>query len=164
MNALPDGSRAWRRRLLGGAGAALLAGTASAQPLAQQLAMTQNAGAGQETAGAVPALYTAAQAATGADKFAANCALCHGKKLQGRVGPALTGPNFASAKANFKVSDVFLFLSRQMPAQQPGSLPKQDYVDIMAFLLQQNGYPAGGVPLTEAAAASSTVPLLYHGK
>jgi len=114
-------------------------------------------------AGNVPALYTAAQATTGMGKFIGNCAMCHGAKLQGISGPSLKGPNFASDKANFSVSDVFTIVSQNMPATNPGSLEHDDYVEIMAYLLQQNGYPAGSTALTFDGASQSKVPLRYHG-
>jgi mono/diheme cytochrome c family protein len=114
-------------------------------------------------AGSVPALYTAAQATTGMGKFIGNCAMCHGAKLQGISGPSLKGPNFASEKANFSVSDVFTIVSQNMPATNPGSLEHDDYVEIMAYLLQENGYPAGSIALTFDTASQSKVPLRYHG-
>jgi polar amino acid transport system substrate-binding protein len=135
------------------AGAVLLHGAASA-------ATAQPA----VPAHAAPALFTTAQAASGAGKYADNCEQCHGTHLEGRAGPALTGPNFASAKASLKVSDIFTFILQNMPATQPGSLPKQDYVEIMAFLLQQNGYQPGTAKLTASIASTSKVPLLYQGK
>ena len=49
------------------------------------------------------------------------------------------------------------------PRPAPGSLEHADYEQIMAFLLQQNGYPAGGSALVFDSAAASKVPLLYHG-
>ena len=113
---------------------------------------------------AVPALYTAAQAAAGMGKFLGNCGMCHGAKLQGLSGPSLKGPNFASEKADFSVSDVFTIVAQNMPATNPGSLEHDDYVDIMAYLLQQNGYPAGATALTFDGASQSKVPLRYHGK
>jgi mono/diheme cytochrome c family protein len=113
--------------------------------------------------GTLPALYTAAQAEAGHAKFIGNCQMCHGAKLQGISGPALKGPNFASAKSAFTVGEVFTIVSQNMPASQPGTLPHDDYVDIMAFLLQQNGYPAGATPLTFAGAGASKVALLWHG-
>ncbi len=115
-------------------------------------------------AGDVPALYTAAQASAGLGKFLGNCGMCHGAKLQGMSGPSLKGPNFASDKANFSVSDVFTIVSQNMPATNPGSLEHDDYVEIMAYLLQENGYPAGSTALTFEAASQSKVPLRYHGK
>jgi mono/diheme cytochrome c family protein len=108
-----------------------------------------------------PALYTAAQADQGAKKFADNCAQCHGEHLEGIAGPALKGENFASTKAGFAVGDVFAIVYQNMPATQPGTLPHDDYVQIMAFLLQQNGYPAGSQALTFDGAKSSKVPLVY---
>lgn len=115
-------------------------------------------------AAATPSLYTAAQAASGKQKFADNCALCHGDNLEGRAGPALKGKLFASPTAGFHVGDIFTIVSQNMPATQPGSLAQDDYVEIMAYLLQQNGYPAGGKALTFDGAKNSKVPLIYHGQ
>ena len=112
---------------------------------------------------AVPALYTAAQARSGERVYEHHCASCHGKQEQGLVGPALRGPIFASVKANYTVRDIFLFLSVNMPAPAPGSLSPSQYVDVMSFLLRQNGFPAGTVRLTATTAGSSAVPLRYHG-
>ena len=30
-----------------------------------------------------------------------------------------------------------------MPDDNPGGLPRQTYVDVMAYMLELNGYPAG---------------------
>ncbi|HZX69954.1 MAG TPA: cytochrome c [Rhodanobacter sp.] len=111
-----------------------------------------------------PALFTKAQADSGKQKFLENCAQCHGPTLAGRAGPALKGPNFASVKAQFHVSDIFTILSQNMPATEPGSLAHQDYVEIMAFLLQQNGYPDGRSALTFEEAKKSKVMLIYRGQ
>jgi mono/diheme cytochrome c family protein len=112
---------------------------------------------------AAPALYTSAQAQAGATLYTANCAVCHGEQLQGLVGPALKGANFASAKAGFAVGDIFTIVANNMPASAPGTLPPDTYVNVMAYLLLQNGYPAGSTALTYNAAAASNVPLVYRG-
>jgi len=112
--------------------------------------------------GPPPALYSAAQATQGAQKFADNCSQCHGDNLEGLSGPALTGANFASEKAAFKVGDIFTILTNNMPATAPGSLAHDDYVQIMAFLLQKNGYPAGSSELKFDEATKSAVPFLYR--
>jgi len=113
-------------------------------------------------AGPPPALYTAAQADNGKIKFLTYCAMCHGPNLEGRSGPALKGPTFASVKADFNVSDVFSIVANNMPAPAPGTLAHDDYVVIMAFLLQQNGYPAGTQELTFDGGTKSKVKLLFH--
>ena len=111
----------------------------------------------------LPALFTDTQAKVGYAKFLGNCAQCHGTHLEGRSGPSLKGPNWANAKADYTVGEVFTVVSQQMPATNPGSLEHVDYEQIMAFLLQQNGYPAGSTPLQFDKAVASKVPLLYHG-
>jgi len=111
-----------------------------------------------------PALYSADQASAGATLYASNCAMCHGKDLTGMAGPALKGKNFAPARANYHVRDIFTIVSQNMPATAPGSLAHDDYVKIMAFLMQQNGYPAGATPLTFDGATASTAPFVYQGQ
>lgn len=137
-----------------------LASTAAGAPAqAAAASPAPAAGAGDPP----PALYTAAQADKGKADYADNCALCHGDTLAGRAGPALKGKHFANPAANFHVGDIFTIVSQNMPATQPASLDPQVYADIMAFLLQQNGYPAGDTPLTFDEAKASKVPLVYRG-
>ena len=102
-----------------------------------------------------PALYTKAQAAAGAKAYAASCASCHGAKLQGVRAPSLKGPNSPITGIR-AVGDVYNFASTQMPLGRPGSLSATTYAAIVAFLLQQNGHPAGTRALTPSAAQHST--------
>jgi hypothetical protein len=41
-------------------------------------------------------------------------------------------------------------ISTQMPVNNPGSLSKNQYTQVLAFILAKNGYPAGSVPLDAA--------------
>ncbi|NGY03234.1 c-type cytochrome [Solimonas terrae] len=107
-------------------------------------------------------LYTVQQAETGRATFRSNCAICHGPDLEGRAGPALKGATFANPEANFHVGDIFKIVSENMPAPAPGTLPHEDYVNVMAYILQQNGYPAGSTALTFDSALKSTVRLVYR--
>ncbi len=84
--------------------------------------------------------------------------------MEGVSGPALTGKLFASDKANLSVGDILTFIAVNMPATQPGSLPPDDYVQVMAYILQQNGYPAGTTALEFEPGKASKVPLRYHGQ
>jgi cytochrome c len=96
------------------------------------------------------ALYTDAQAAGGRQIYYRACANCHGEDLAGKVGPALTGRQFHQMVAAQKMtaSMLFHFIATQMPQSKPGSLAPAQYAEIMAFILKQNGYPAGSTPLT----------------
>ena len=111
-----------------------------------------------------PAIYSAEQASAGQQVFMSNCSMCHGADLGGITGPALKGQKFASAKDDFAVSDIFGILSTQMPAGRPGTLKPEEYAAVMAFILQQNGYPAGPNALTYAQAQTSKVPLISSSK
>lgn len=103
--------------------------------------------------------YDAAQATAGAKAYGANCASCHGEKLEGGVGPALSGATLNTLAKNTKltVGDMFTFMSQQMPLNAPASLPKAQYAAIMAYVLKFNGYPASAKALTYAGATDSTV-------
>lgn len=60
------------------------------------------------------------------------------------------------------VRDVFLTIATRMPSIAPRSLPRETYVNIMAYILQQNGYPSGPAALTYELASVSVAPLRYY--
>jgi mono/diheme cytochrome c family protein len=97
--------------------------------------------------------YTETQAARGRILFYENCAECHGASLAGNFGPALAGPNGNVQWES--VSYVWGYMTAHMPAGNADGLKPQQYLDIMAFLIQQHGHHAGSSPLTAPAAASS---------
>ncbi len=105
------------------------------------------------------ALYNSSQASAGMKAYATNCSSCHGEKLEGGAGPALTGPTLKTLSKNTKLSvgDAFTFLSQQMPLNAPASLSHDQYTSIMAYLLKFNGYRAGSKALTYQAATGSKV-------
>lgn len=106
--------------------------------------------------------FTAAQAAAGGTAYEKNCSACHGAQLEGGAGPALSGPNFKtlSSKVKANVSDIFTYMTSNMPLNAPASLPHNTYVSILSFILSKNGYHAGSSPLTFAAASTSKAPII----
>lgn len=117
-----------------------------------RLVLTAVAGLGMTSASALAStgVYTSAQASRGQSVYSSNCASCHGAKLQGNVGPSLKGRNFRQmAKAqNLTGASLLSFISNKMPKTNPGSLSKTQYADVIAYILKQNGYPAGNTKLT----------------
>lgn len=113
---------------------------------------------------ATPAIYTAAQATAGAKVFSQNCAMCHGAAMQGEAGPTLLGQSFASAANNYTVGAIFGEIAEQMPAGAPGSLTHDQYTQVMAYILNKNGYPAGPTKLDYEASLGSSVPLVSQVK
>jgi PQQ-dependent dehydrogenase (methanol/ethanol family) len=96
--------------------------------------------------------FTRAQVTTGATVYSAVCSQCHGVNLQGQSAPALVGKTFqAYVGKQGTAASLYDFISRQMPADKPGSLMQQQYLDVTAFILSRNGYPVGDVPLTKSS-------------
>jgi mono/diheme cytochrome c family protein len=124
-----------------------------ALPIAAALALVVAAAVGPLGAQS-SGVYTADQASNGATIFAAKCALCHGNKLEGGVGPALAGQGFTSYWTGSTADDVYQLMSTQMPQNAPGSLKPDEYLAVLAYVLQQNHYPAGSTPLSAAALKS----------
>ena len=98
-------------------------------------------------------LFTAAQAARGAAVYAKSCAACHGKRLEGSTSTPLTGPRFINKWGDGKhtIDDLYFVIHSQMPYGAPETLTTTQYIDVLAFILQSNGYHAG----TKALAANS---------
>ena len=81
-----------------------------------------------------------------------HCAECHARDLGGHeyAGP-LAGFGFQLKWQDASVAELFGRV-RSMPLGRPGQLTGQEYTDIVAYLLQQNTYPAGNAELTASVA------------
>ncbi len=98
--------------------------------------------------------FTAGQAAKGRALFSADCAQCHGVNLQGISGPALRGAD--SNLATQSVSAIYTYVSTEMPMGNAGGLKADEYVSLLAFLLEKNGHRPGSAGLSVAALKAST--------
>ena len=94
-------------------------------------------------------VFTAAQAQRGKTEYAPSCAACHGIALIPSNGdvPGLTGPPFEFSWHGTTAAERFERISTTMPYNAPKSLTPQQYADILAYILQFNGYPAGTTEL-----------------
>src|SRR5690242_14073931 len=98
--------------------------------------------------------YTAAQATAGRAAYLANCASCHLPDLAGRnEAPPLTGSNFMRAWGPRTTSDLLALIQSTMPPENRGNLGQETYINLVAFLLEANGSPAGNQPLTQQTGA-----------
>jgi mono/diheme cytochrome c family protein len=98
--------------------------------------------------------YSAAQAKDGLAVYTAQCAACHGANLEGSAGPSLAGDQFLARWSGKTASDLNDFISSLMPQTNPGGLTSTQYLGVLAYILQQNKYPAGSAPLTAAKLAT----------
>ena len=95
-------------------------------------------------------VYTAAQAERGQKVFEAKCTTCHDTAR-------FTGEMFIDPWAGKPLKDVWDIASGTMPEDNPGSLPQQDYADILAYFLHLNAFPTGDVELKGDAAAMAAI-------
>ncbi len=93
-------------------------------------------------------VYSDAQASRGAAVYDAACAGCHRIDLGGATGPALRDDRFAREFAGKDLKALFTKTATTMPRNAPGSLGDNVYLDVLAHLLKENGFPAGAHELT----------------
>lgn len=99
-------------------------------------------------------VYSAAQAARGQKVYAAECARCHGDKLEGiDDAPGLTNKAFQDAWNGKPLGRLVDITRRTMPPETAGTMSRPTTIDVVAYMLSANGYPAGPTDLTTNAAA-----------
>jgi mono/diheme cytochrome c family protein len=114
----------------------------------QQAGQQEQAGQQQAQAG----LFTAMQARVGMQEYTQHCAVCHGGGLEGRSSfPPLRGEEFLSNWQGRTVGELFDYISKEMPQDQPGALGHLTYTDLTAYILSQNGFAAGDTALEPEA-------------
>src|SRR4029434_3607230 len=90
------------------------------------------------------ASFTAAQAEAGRAAYDATCSGVHPRDLKGSFeAPQLAGANFLSVRGDTTIADLHAYLMAAMPPDSPGGPGAQAMIDILAYILQANGAPAG---------------------
>lgn len=93
-------------------------------------------------------VYTQEQAHRGRELYGQHCAACHGESLEGvEMAPALTGGDFLDKWTGQTVGDLFERIRTTMPQNKPGRLSRDVNVDITAYILSANDFPAGKTDL-----------------
>jgi mono/diheme cytochrome c family protein len=99
-------------------------------------------------------VYTEQQATRGAASFSASCSRCHGAEPNGgEEGRRLAGDAFWQSYRESTVDHLLDFVSKSMPNGAGGTLSASTYADLVAYILRQNGLPAGSAELTRDSAA-----------
>ena len=108
----------------------------------------------QVTAG----VYSAAQAARGQALYKEQCAACHGEAMEGTVGPAMAGSLFLETWSARSLAEFVDKIHKTMPFNLPGSLSRQQSIDLAAYALQVGKFPTGTAELSDAQLATTTFP------
>lgn len=109
-------------------------------------------------------VYTLDQARRGERIYRQRCSVCHRDDLSGNTvdgGPPLRGLPFTTRWQGLGVATLLETVEEFMPAGAPGSLRRQEYVDVLAFVLWANGVPAGEVELPPGSAALAGIVLHF---
>jgi hypothetical protein len=81
-------------------------------------------------------VYSTKQVERGEIVYQTSCQSCHAKS-------EYTGDKFKTAWVSKTAYDVFDQIRTLMPDDNPGSLERQQYIDVVAYIFSLNAYPAG---------------------
>jgi Cytochrome c len=87
-------------------------------------------------AGLPAATYFASQATRGQRVYEETCGACHGPGQ-------LVGQGFVESWNDRRVYDLYALVRGTMPLDKPGGMKEEEYLDVLAYLLQANHAQAG---------------------
>jgi mono/diheme cytochrome c family protein len=94
-------------------------------------------------------VYTAEQATRGDSLYKVTCVKCHGPELAGGDdGAPLAGKLFLGNWTGLPLNELYEKIRTTMPSDNPKTVPPEQLIDILAFMLSKNQFPAGTKVLT----------------
>jgi mono/diheme cytochrome c family protein len=106
-------------------------------------------------------VFSEAQAKRGEPLYQQYCGSCHGATLNGgEMAPPLTGGEFVANWNDLSVGDLFERIRISMPANDPGSLSRQQNADIVAYMLHFERYPPGANELPRETETLKTIKIV----
>jgi quinoprotein glucose dehydrogenase len=101
-------------------------------------------------------VYSAEQAARGRTVYKRVCVECHTLDFyRGDIMKPWDGGS---------LFDLYDAISRLMPQGNPGSLKRQEYADVLAYILSLNGMPAGEQELTARPSGLREIRIKWRDK
>ena len=104
-------------------------------------------------------VFSDAQAARGRTLYEQRCAGCHGPALEGAQAPPLVGEGFTARFRTEPLSALFIQIRYAMPPEGAagGELTSPQAADLVAHILERNGFAAGESEFAAADAENSQV-------
>lgn len=103
-------------------------------------------------------VYTAEQAARGKAAYEADCTGCHGPYLEGfrstGSAKALARDPFMDRWDGAPLDELYEFIRTMMPKANPDKVSDTAKLDILTYILQVNGFPAGSSSLAASGLAA----------
>jgi mono/diheme cytochrome c family protein len=94
-------------------------------------------------------VYTKEEATRGKEQAAQICSRCHGVDLKGGAARALTGSAFFDRWHDLKVLDAVAYIQSAMPHEHEVFVSADATREILAFIFQESGVPAGSEPMSK---------------
>jgi cytochrome c5 len=107
-------------------------------------------------------IFTNQQADRGKAVFQDHCATCHDANGLGEA-PALVAESFLRNWEGRTVGRLYTKILEMMPPNDVQSVSGMQKLDVLAFILRENGFPVGGTELTGDVEALSRIQLLPQG-
>ena len=132
--------------------------------LLSAVAWPQAGGAQERTV--ADGVYVAEQAERGRTGYAVFCAHCHADDLSGdNTGDAGAPPlRWDGFKDGSTALALFTKIQEAMPLDARGALASEQYLDILAYIFQENGFPAGEGELTDDDAVLAGIRIVRRGE
>jgi cytochrome c5 len=95
--------------------------------------------------------FSDAQAMRGKALYTEHCGSCHGESLEGVSAPSLGDARFIERWRESTLDGLYSFIRERMPfGRSPNSarISDSEYLDIVTYMLQKNGYPGGPAEMT----------------
>lgn len=107
-------------------------------------------------------VYTREQAELGKKGYGLFCESCHAADLSGTNSgdsgaPPLRREGFMQGS---DANALYMKIRQTMPLDAPGSLSDAEYLEILAFIFEENGFPAGPAPLKADTEALKAIRIL----
>lgn len=102
-------------------------------------------------------VYTKAQADGAKAQYEKLCASCHPFTVAAKKKPndlPLGDEPFFEAWSGRRLSEMITLIALTMPNDGSATVTDEEAANLVAYILQQNGYPAGSTPLTKATATA----------
>lgn len=123
---------------------------------ASSVALAAEATPGGKTTG--DGVFTTEQSKRGEVVYNENCAMCHQPDLGGKEPvPELAGDKFLAHWLNHPMAELYTRVSTTMPQGKPGSLTHDQYIDVLAFIIDANGFKSGTTEMKADSEALKTI-------
>jgi hypothetical protein len=105
-------------------------------------------------------VFTAEQSRRGRENYLISCDRCHAQDLAGLTAPALKGEEFMRNWEGGSLNRLFTKIRDTMPPNFGSPLTDEAKLEVLAFILETNGFPTGASPLALDVARLDGIQLL----